>query len=64
MRRLSALLGRLSLDPFPSLTPWPPHSSGKWAYYTAWLYCSLCMAIFLVRTLKRIIFQEARNYGG
>ena len=32
-------------------------------YYAAWLYCSLCMAIFLVRTLKRIIFQEARNYG-
>ena len=37
--------------------------AGKWMYYAAWLYCSLCMAIFLVRTLKRIIFQEARNYG-
>ena len=37
---------------------------GKWAYYGTWLYCSLCMAVFLVRTLKRSVFQEARNYGG
>ena len=37
--------------------------TGKWAYYGVWLYCSLCMAVFLVRTLKRAVFQEARNYG-
>lgn len=36
---------------------------GKWGYYAAWLYLSCCMAVFLVRTLKRAVFQEARNYG-
>jgi len=36
---------------------------GKWAYYLVWVYGGLCMAIFLVRTMKRILFQEARNYG-
>lgn len=37
--------------------------AGKWAYYAVWLYGSLCMAIFMVRTMKRVIFQEARGYG-
>lgn len=36
---------------------------GRWAYYGAWLYGSLCMAVFMVRTMKRVIFQEARGYG-
>ena len=39
-------------------------SAGKWGYYAAWLYLSTCMAVFLVRTLKRAVFQEVRNYGG
>ena len=37
--------------------------AGKWGYYAAWLYLSTCMAVFLVRTLKRAVFQEVRNYG-
>lgn len=32
-------------------------------YHIVWAYGSLCMAIFLVRTLKRVIFQEARAYS-
>ncbi|GIL76058.1 hypothetical protein Vretimale_5693 [Volvox reticuliferus] len=36
---------------------------GRWAYWAAWTYGSLCMAIFLVRTMKRVIFQETRGYG-
>jgi hypothetical protein len=36
---------------------------GKWLYYGTWLYTSLCMAVFLIRTLKRTLFQEARNFG-
>ncbi|EFJ49310.1 hypothetical protein VOLCADRAFT_104419 [Volvox carteri f. nagariensis] len=36
---------------------------GRWAYWGAWAYGSLCMAIFLVRTMKRVIFQETRGYG-
>ena len=36
---------------------------GKWAYYLTWAYFSFCMAVFLVRTLKRAVFQEAGNYG-
>ncbi len=37
--------------------------AGAWAYYAAWLYGSTAMAVFLVRTMKRVIFQEARGYG-
>lgn len=37
--------------------------AGKWGYWAGWMYGSLCMAVFLVRTMKRIIFQEARNYS-
>ncbi|GAX77694.1 hypothetical protein CEUSTIGMA_g5137.t1 [Chlamydomonas eustigma] len=36
---------------------------GKWFYYGSWLYSSLSMAVFLIRTLKRTLFQEARNIG-
>eukprot|EP00955_Chlamydomonas_euryale_P023727 250484-Chlamydomonas_euryale.AAC.3 len=36
---------------------------GRTAYYVSWLYCAMCMAIFLVSTLKRAVFQEARNLG-
>ncbi|GLC50234.1 hypothetical protein PLESTB_000357300 [Pleodorina starrii] len=36
---------------------------GRWAYWGVWAYGSLCMAIFLVRTMKRVIFQETRGYG-
>ncbi len=32
-------------------------------YHVVWAYGSLCMAIFLVRTMKRVIFQEARHYS-
>lgn len=32
-------------------------------YHVVWAYGSLCSAIFLVRTMKRVIFQEARNYS-
>lgn len=33
-----------------------------YAYYIAWVYTSLCMAIFLVRTMKRLLFTETRRY--
>lgn len=33
-----------------------------YAYYFAWVYTSLCMAIFLVRTMKRLLFAETRRY--
>lgn len=35
----------------------------SYAYYGTWAWGSLCSAVFLVKTLKRIIFAEARNYG-
>ncbi|KAG2438180.1 hypothetical protein HXX76_005786 [Chlamydomonas incerta] len=38
-------------------------AAGRWAYLAAWGYGSLCSAIFLVRTMKRVIFQETRGYG-
>jgi hypothetical protein len=31
--------------------------------YVAWAYAALCSAVFLVRSLKRVIFDEARHYG-
>jgi hypothetical protein len=37
--------------------------AGKWGYYALWAYGSLAMAIFMVRTMKRVIFQEAKHYG-
>jgi len=33
-----------------------------YAYYLTWIYTSLCMASFLVRTMKRLLFAEARRY--
>ncbi|KAG2493523.1 hypothetical protein HYH03_008337 [Edaphochlamys debaryana] len=36
---------------------------GRWAYWGFWAYGSVCSAIFLVRTMKRVIFQETRGYG-
>lgn len=38
-------------------------TTGSWAWRAAWLYGSLCNAIFLVRTMKQIIFQDAKSYG-
>lgn len=45
--------------------PYPTNliPAGRWGYWTVWGYGSLCMGIFLVRTMKRIIFQEARHYS-
>jgi len=37
--------------------------AGKWGYYALWAYGSLAMAIFMVRTMKRVIFQEAKHYA-
>ncbi|KAF5841748.1 YIF1-domain-containing protein [Dunaliella salina] len=36
---------------------------GKVAWWISWLYGSLCSSVFLVRTMKRVIFQEAQSYG-
>ncbi|KAK9814872.1 hypothetical protein WJX73_000954 [Symbiochloris irregularis] len=44
----------------------PGHSTGAaalWLYRLTWLYGSLCMAIFIVRSMKRVIFHEARHYN-
>lgn len=38
-------------------------ATGKWGYYALGAYGSLCMAIFMVKTMKRVIFQETRTYG-
>ena len=38
-------------------------ASGKWGYYALGAYGSLAMAIFMVKTMKRVIFQETRAYG-
>lgn len=37
--------------------------AGPWGWRVGWLYGSLCSAVFLVRTMKRVLFQEARSYG-
>jgi hypothetical protein len=37
---------------------------GAPAYYAAWAYGSACMAAFMVRTMKRVLFQEARTARG
>ena len=48
-------------------TPAPKHhialAAGLWAYRAAWVYGSLCMAVFMVRTMKRVIFYESRQYS-
>lgn len=36
---------------------------GGWSFYAAWVYGSLCMATFIVRTMKRVLFREARQYS-
>lgn len=36
---------------------------GNVAWWVSWLYGSLCSSVFLVRTMKRVIFQEAQSYG-
>lgn len=38
-------------------------AAGKWGYYALGAYGSLAMAIFMVKTMKRVIFQETRAYG-
>jgi len=37
--------------------------AGPVAYYVLWAYSSLCIAVFLVRTMKRIILHEVRQYN-
>ncbi|KAJ9515600.1 hypothetical protein QJQ45_021702, partial [Haematococcus lacustris] len=37
--------------------------AGSWAWRVCWAYGALCSAVFLVRTMKRVLFQEARSYG-
>lgn len=38
-------------------------ATGRVAWYVLWGYGALCMAIFTVRTIKRVIFHEARQYS-
>ncbi|XP_024362517.1 uncharacterized protein [Physcomitrium patens] len=38
------------------------HVFSTYAYHITWIYTSLCMASFLVRTMKRLLFAEARRY--
>lgn len=38
-------------------------NAGSWSFYAAWVYGSLCMATFIVRTMKRVLFREARQYS-
>lgn len=35
---------------------WPP------SYYVVWLWTSFCMAMFLVKTMKRVLFAGVRSY--
>jgi hypothetical protein len=42
---------------------WCVVCAGKWGYYALGAYGSLAMAIFMVKTMKRVIFQETRAYG-
>lgn len=34
---------------------------GRVTWHVMWVYSSLCMAVFIVRTIKRVIFHEARQ---
>eukprot|EP00245_Coleochaete_scutata_P009456 TRINITY_DN3116_c0_g1_i1.p1 TRINITY_DN3116_c0_g1~~TRINITY_DN3116_c0_g1_i1.p1 ORF type:complete len:312 (+),score=35.82 TRINITY_DN3116_c0_g1_i1:158-1093(+) len=36
--------------------------AGRWIYWLVMAWTSLCMAFFLVKTMKRVLFAEARNY--
>jgi hypothetical protein len=37
-------------------------AAGRVAWHVLWVYGALCMAVFTVRTIKRVIFHEARQY--
>lgn len=37
---------------------------GRIGYHIVWFYGSLCMAIFLVRTMKRIVLADANYHAG
>ena len=47
----------------PSVPASPLPAGGGTTYHAVWAYGSLCAAVFLVRTMKRVIFQEARTYS-
>lgn len=36
---------------------------GRGGYYLAWGYGSLCMGMFMVKTIKRVMLQVRREYG-
>ena len=36
---------------------------GRIGYHAVWAYGSLCMAVFLTRTMKRVIFLESTHYS-
>jgi hypothetical protein len=38
-------------------------TAGRWAFLSVWLYCAVMIGIVMVRTLKRIIIYEARQYS-
>ena len=60
-----AAAGDSCLGTQPCAPPRPAGTAGGsgTAYHAVWAYGSLCMAVFLVRTLKRVILQEARTYS-
>jgi len=35
----------------------------RFTFLFFWIYSSLCMGVFLVRSLKRLMYHEARHYG-
>ena len=37
--------------------------AGVWGFRAAWLYGAACSGIVLVRTLKRVVFFESRQYS-
>ena len=60
---VSLLLPLAHSVPAPAARPRTlPAGSGA-AYHVVWAYGSLCAAIFLVRSMKRVIFHEARTYS-
>ncbi|GAB4817101.1 hypothetical protein N2152v2_004147 [Parachlorella kessleri] len=76
LRIMMAMLGIGSVVPFLELVSYAGYAFvpacgsllaamtlGGMGYHIVWAYGSLCMAIFLVRTMKRVIFQEARHYS-
>ncbi len=38
--------------------------ASRTGYYVLLLWGGLCTAVFLVKTMKRILYAEARHYGG